>query len=64
MKKNQKVTIVVKTPWGTTEEDGLVERVTKDEIFIKGLDIPFNKITGIKTETFAGSSVYIKELSK
>lgn len=63
MKKNQKVTIVVKTPWATTEEESIVERVTKDKIFIEGLDIPFDKVTGIKTESFGGCKVYIKELS-
>ena len=64
MKKNDKVTIVVETPWATTEEDGIIEEITDTEIFIKELEIPFHKETGIKTESFAGAKVYIKELQK
>lgn len=62
MKKNQKVTIVVSTPWATTEEEGVIRKISGNKIFIEGLDIPFNKITGIKEDCFFGSKVYIKEL--
>jgi len=52
MKKNQKVTIVVSTPWATTEEEGVIRKISGNKIFIEGLDIPFNKITGIKEDCF------------
>lgn len=64
MENNQKVTIVVKTPWATTEEERVIESLTENEIFIKGLDVPFDRKTGVKTESFLGSKVFIKELSK
>ncbi len=64
MKKGRSVTIVVVTPFATTEEARVIEKVTKTKIFIEGLDIPFDRITGKKIETFNGSSVYIKELKK
>lgn len=63
MKKGDTVTIVVKTPVATTEENGKVEKITKDKIYIEGLDIPFEKATGQKTETFFGAKVYIKEIA-
>ncbi len=64
MKKADRVTVVVQTPVATTEEILYIEKVTKDKIYIKGLDIPFDKITGVKDECFFGAKVYIKELCK
>lgn len=62
MKVNQTVTIVVKAPFAATEEIEIIERIEGNLIYIKGLDVPFNKITGFKTETFPGIKVYIKEI--
>jgi len=63
MKINDIVTIVVQTPWATTEEKGMISSIIDNMIYIDGLDIPFDKKTGYKTETFLGCSVYIKEVT-
>lgn len=62
LKKGATVTIVVQTPWATTEEDGKIIKVTKDKIYLDYTDIPFDKKTGVKTESMNGCKVYIKEL--
>lgn len=64
MKKGDKVTIVVMTPFATTEKDGIVEMVKKNNIHIKGLEIPFDRLTGKRTDVFFGTKVYIKELAQ
>lgn len=64
MKKGDRVTVVVQTPWATTEEELVVEKITKDQIFIENLKIPFDRATGVKIECFAGASVYIKDIKK
>ena len=60
------MTIVVYTPWATTEEIGVVEKISQknNEIYIKNLDYPFNKTTGQKEEVFCGAKVYIKEIAE
>lgn len=62
MKEGDEVTIVVKTPWATTEEKRIIESISKGKIYIEDLNIPFDKKTGQKTETFPGSEAYIKEI--
>ena len=64
MKKGDKIVLVVGTPFAKVEEDGIVEKVTKEHIYIKGLDIPFDAKTGKKTYCFPGSSCYIKDYKK
>lgn len=64
MKNGDIVTVVLKTPWATTEERLKVVEINETEIYIENLNIPFNKKTGYKTESMAGSSVYIKEITK
>lgn len=64
MKNGDSVTIVVKTPLATTEEQGVVESVDEDWVYIKGLMIPFMKSTGKKVDNFFGAEVYIKEIYK
>jgi hypothetical protein len=64
MKKGNKVTLVIVTPVATVEEVGVIEKVKGNEIFIEGLDIPFDKKSGVKTYSFPGTSTYIKELKK
>lgn len=62
LKAGDTVTIVVRTPVATTEEKGIVEMVKHHVIYLKGLEIPFRKSDGQKTDTFPGVKVYIKEL--
>ncbi len=62
MKKNDKITVVVKTPFATTEEEKFITKITTTKIFVDGLDNPFNRKTGYKETPFGGCSVYIKEI--
>lgn len=62
IKEGDKVTIVVVTPWTTTEELRVIEEIIDDNIYIDGLDIPFDLLSGKKTEIFFGTKVYIKEI--
>ena len=62
-KTKTKVVIVVKTPLATTEEKCYIEKITTTEIFIEGLDSPFDRKTGKKIDVFPGASVFIKDFS-
>ncbi len=64
MKIGDIVTVVVRIPEAaaTTEEKIKVARITNDKIYLEGLDIPFFRFTGVKTESFPGTLVYIKEI--
>jgi len=62
MKRGDTITVVIKTPWATTEEELTINKITATEIFVDTLGIPFNKKTGYKVESFPGSLVYIKEI--
>ena len=64
MKAGDEITVVVVTPVATTEEKGIVQHIEGDNIYVEGLDIPFNTKTGDKTDVFPGARVYIKELKK
>lgn len=64
MKKGDTITIVVDTPFASTEELGIIGKLTKDCIYIEGLKVPFNRATGRKVEVFAGAGVYIKEINE
>ncbi len=63
MEVGQQITIVVCTPYATTKEDGVIEEISDKGISIFGLEHSlFDKTTGKKTDSFPGSTVYIKEI--
>ena len=65
MKEKDTVTVVVKTPWATTEEIRIIERITDTEIFVEHQEeSPFNIKTGYRESFIPGTKVYIKELVK
>src|SRR3990167_11434706 len=62
MKTGRKITIVTETSAGTTEADGVVEKVDGDNVYIEGQDIPFNKINGERESIFPNTREYIKQI--
>jgi len=62
MKAGRKITLVKETSDGTTEQDGVVEKVEGGKIYIEGFATPFNEINGEQVGSSSGTRVYIKQV--
>jgi len=54
VKKGQAVVVALTGAGFTTREDYVVEKVTKDKVWVDGLDAPFDRKTGISENCYGG----------
>ncbi len=62
MKAGRQITIVIETRDGTTEHDGIVEKINGGNIYIEGLASAFSEINGEQYGTPSGTRIYIKQV--
>ena len=62
MKAGRKIIIVTETSAGTTEQDGVVEKVDAGKIYIADILAPFNEINGEQEGSLSGTRIYIKQV--